>query len=318
MIKKEFVYDEVTYSKKIEHQIRKFIINTKKYRPKLAIYPYGKVGQLTKSILNDVYSIMEDYIFDGELYKYNDNIFNLVDFKKEELEDVVVIITSDNIDCYNEIREIASSKFKEENIYDVFGKVCVDNDVRVETLRQNAKRINEVGIPGSVAELGVYKGKFSKEINKYFKNRALYMFDTFEGFLNEQLMANTDERFMSQLEAIANGDYCAIKSVESILEDFVCPEKCIIKKGFFPDTAEGIEDTFCFVSLDVDIYQSTKDGLEYFWPIMEKGGIIMVHDYNNQDTPGVKTAVDEFVKKYDIPIIMISDWAGSAILYKIM
>lgn len=46
------------------------------------------------------------------------------------------------------------------------------------------------------------------------------------------------------------------------------PENIIIKKGFFPDTAVDIEDTFCFVHLDMDIYQSTMDGLHFFWSKM--------------------------------------------------
>ena len=39
-----------------------------------------------------------------------------------------------------------------------------------------------MGIQGSVAECGVYLGDFAYFINKYFSNRTMYLFDTFEGF----------------------------------------------------------------------------------------------------------------------------------------
>ncbi len=58
-----------------------------------------------------------------------------------------------------------------------------DNDfVRYKQLELIAQSIYNNGIEGSVAECGVYKGKFSKKINECFPDRNLYLFDTFEGF----------------------------------------------------------------------------------------------------------------------------------------
>ena len=49
---------------------------------------------------------------------------------------------------------------------------------------------------------------------------------------------------------------------------------------------------------------------------MEKNGIIMIHDYNCNETLGVKRAVDEFATIYDARIVMISDSCGSVIMVK--
>ncbi len=38
------------------------------------------------------------------------------------------------------------------------------------------------GLEGVVAEAGVYKGDFAKEMNRVFFDRKIYLFDTFEGF----------------------------------------------------------------------------------------------------------------------------------------
>ena len=152
------------------------------------------------------------------------------------------------------------------------------------------------------------------KLSKYFKGRKLYLFDTFEGFTNQQVAKDVDERWKKELTLIEeNFDNPEWKH---ILDDFEQPEECIVKKGYFPDTAEGIEDTFCFVSLDVDIYAGTKSGLEFFWPRLANGGIIMIHDYNCNSCQGVTKAVNEFAEKRGIFPICLSDRAGSAILLK--
>lgn len=56
-------------------------------------------------------------------------------------------------------------------------------------------------------------------------------------------------------------------------------ERCIIRKGVFLETVLEINDKFVFVSLDVDLYDPTLAGLEFFIPNMVKGGIILVHYY---------------------------------------
>jgi len=58
-----------------------------------------------------------------------------------------------------------------------------ENDyARNSTLELCANEIYDKNILGSVAELGVYRGDFAKNINKAFLDRELYLFDTFEGF----------------------------------------------------------------------------------------------------------------------------------------
>jgi DNA-binding PadR family transcriptional regulator len=53
------------------------------------------------------------------------------------------------------------------------------------------------------------------------------------------------------------------------------PDSITVKPGFFPESLEGLEERFCLVSLDVDFYQTTLDGLHYFWSRLEKGGYIL-------------------------------------------
>jgi hypothetical protein len=64
--------------------------------------------------------------------------------------------------------------------------------------------------------------------------------------------------------------------------------------GRFPETAGPVmERRFSFVNLDVDLYESTSAGLEFFYPRMVSGGMILSHDYSV--LAGVRRAFDEFL-----------------------
>jgi len=60
--------------------------------------------------------------------------------------------------------------------------------VRLSSLELVAKEIYEKNVNGSVAELGVYRGDFAKYINEVFFDRKLYLFDTFSGFAESDLL----------------------------------------------------------------------------------------------------------------------------------
>jgi O-methyltransferase len=64
-------------------------------------------------------------------------------------------------------------------------------------------------------------------------------------------------------------------------------------QGLFPSTTAGLDHLrFSFVHLDVDLYQSTKDGLEWFYPKLNRGGMLISHDY--PEAKGVVKAFHEF------------------------
>jgi O-methyltransferase len=105
-------------------------------------------------------------------------------------------------------------------------------------------------------------------------------------------------------------------SVELVLKKMPHVDKVQIVRGYFPDSLGDLDDTFAFVSLDVDLYQPTIAGLEWFYDRLSKGGYIFVHDYNNRRYLGVRSAVDEFVKARGACAVPLPDFAGSMIITK--
>lgn len=59
-----------------------------------------------------------------------------------------------------------------------------------------------------------------------------------------------------------------------IREKLSYSELVSIKKGYFSETFET-DEQFVFVNIDADLYQPTKAGLEIFYPLMVKGGIML-------------------------------------------
>lgn len=158
---------------------------------------------------------------------------------------------------------------------------------------------------GAVAELGVYKGDFALRISEAFRGREIHLFDTFEGFDGRDTSCETGLR-ESENEAFTD------TSAEAVLKKI---PGAVIHKGWFPDTFRGCEDMrFAFVSLDADLYAPTKAGLEIFYPRLEKGGCIMVHDYNSSRFPGVKEAVDAFCADNGITPLPVGDLHGSVMI----
>ena len=182
--------------------------------------------------------------------------------------------------------------------------------IRLATLELVAHEINNKNLQGNVAEVGVYKGKFAQYINQYFPSRKLYLFDTFQGFDEKDIKAEIKLGLNNVGQNFSN------TSVDIVLKNMPFPEQCIIKKGFFPETTEGIDDTFVFVSLDTDLYEPIYQGLTYFYPRMVRGGYIFVHDVNNDSYKGAAKAVNQFAIEQQISFLPLPDACGSAVLIK--
>lgn len=163
---------------------------------------------------------------------------------------------------------------------------------RIMFLERVGQIFSENNISGSVAEGGVFQGEFAKEINRVFPSSTLYLFDTFEGFDKRDTDIEAEREFSQSAAGHFN-----ITNEELVLNKMPHREKCIIRKGFFPETAAGIDDRFCFVNLDFDLYQPILAGLDFFVPRMVSGGIVLIDDYFAEGYKGVKQAVADFEGK---------------------
>ena len=174
----------------------------------------------------------------------------------------------------------------------------MENDyVRVKCFELVVKEIHKKEVKGNVAEVGVFRGEFAQYINQAFPDRMCYLFDTFDGFdaneaLNEVKSGNCTDAFVEAYKQT---------NVGAVLEKICYVENLVIKQGFFPESLNGLEDTFAFVSIDVDFEESIYQALRYFYPRLNAGGYLFVHDYNSS-LQGVEVAVDRYEKDMHISL----------------
>jgi O-methyltransferase len=145
--------------------------------------------------------------------------------------------------------------------------------------------------PGVMAELGVAGGGTAKLICAAAEDKDFYGFDTFSG-----LPPTRDEdrhwgvRFFRERQFAVNEE-----SVKQYLAAF---RNVHLVRGLFPESASALtEAAFGFVHLDADLYESTRDGLQFFWPRMTPGGVILIHDCHAE---GVRRAITEFIEAHAI------------------
>lgn len=184
--------------------------------------------------------------------------------------------------------------------------------VREQTLVLISEIIKNKSIVGDVAELGVYKGRFSRKINRIFNDRKLYLIDTFSGFPSENLGSD---------QGLKNPAYESEKfkdtNIERVLRKMPYPEKCCPILADITKEFDWDAGSLAFVSIDLDLYEPSRAALRKCFPLVPKGGYLMIHDYNNDAYPGVKKAIDEFCDERSITCVPIPDFCGSAIIAKI-
>jgi len=168
--------------------------------------------------------------------------------------------------------------------------------------------IEEDGIPGAIAELGVYKGGSAKVLHHLSQHRPLYLFDTFSGF--------PEEHASDEAEPTEAGHYaCSLDQVRAFLGDHPSIHYC---KGVFPTTTALVptDTAYALVHLDCDLYLPTKAALEFFYPRLAPGGLLILHDYASGSWPGVTRAADEFLRDKPEGLIRIPDKSGTATLVR--
>lgn len=149
--------------------------------------------------------------------------------------------------------------------------------------------------PGDFAEVGVYQGSTARIICEVKGDKHLRLFDTFEGLPKD---SDKDPGVHKERQYA-----CSLESVQQYLAEF---PNVTYHKGLFPDSTHDVpESQYAFVHFDVDLYEGTKACLEYFYPRMIPGGILLSHDYSI--LAGVQTAFTEFLADKEESLIELPE-----------
>ena len=163
--------------------------------------------------------------------------------------------------------------------------------------------------PGAVAECGVFRGAsaflMARAIRQAGGERCLHLFDSFAGLSDPEPK---------------DGDYwaagslaCSQSEVAANLAEF--GDLVRFHKGWIPARFGDVSDTrFCFVHIDVDLYQPTRAALDFFYPRMVAGGMIVCDDYGFETCPGARQAMDAFFSERPEPVVGLPTGQGFVLI----
>ena len=174
-------------------------------------------------------------------------------------------------------------------------------------------------LDGEVAECGCFMGLSSYLMCDYLRRRKpnyrgsrYHIFDSFEGLSAPTLEDDVPEEFerAKEIEAMcAQGAFAAsLDRVRRNLADF--PD-ITFHPGWIPLTFHALpERQYRFVHVDVDLYDPTLESLEYFYPRLAAGGVLVSDDYG---WPGARMAIDEFCAERSVKLA-VTDYQQAVLI----
>lgn len=168
-------------------------------------------------------------------------------------------------------------------------------------------------LPGALLEVGVWRGGTGALIARRAELSGIvdpvYLCDTFTGVVKatkkDWFYRGGEHRDASRAD------------VEDLVYRRMNLKNVRIVEGVFPESApaELGSAQFRFCHIDVDVYRSASDILEWLWDRLVVGGIVVYDDYGFPRTSGITKHVDE---QRGLPgRLVIYNLNGHAILIKL-
>ena len=155
---------------------------------------------------------------------------------------------------------------------------------RLANLWYLAKLVGE----GVFLEAGSYRGGSALHICNAIEDRPIsfYCFDQFERGGFEKI---------TRRDGLFHTDDFRDTQYEAVVKLLSCKPNAKVIQGFFPEAAAGLElQRIAFCHLDIDVYEATRDSLEYLSGRLAPRSLIVLDDVNRK-VEGVDAAIAEFL-----------------------
>lgn len=195
-------------------------------------------------------------------------------------------------------------------------------DVRLrERLYHLAQAVDMTrGVQGLVAEAGCYRGlsayltcHYLQLADPCYRGESLHLFDSFEGLSKPSPEDRVDDPAIpvGGVPREAGLFSASLEEVKEALREFPLVS---YHRGWIPDCfADAPDGPYRLVHVDLDLHDPTRDSLEFFYPRLAPGGLLICDDYGFVRWPGARTAVDEFCAAAGAPVLRLS--SGDAMVF---
>jgi hypothetical protein len=170
-------------------------------------------------------------------------------------------------------------------------------------------------LAGDFVECGVNKGAISSSVLAYldWKNlgKRFFLLDTFGGM--DERFVTEEEKRLGKLELnrrvlAANGYEL---NPESVRRNFSEWERIHVVQGPVPETLPLVDTaSICYLHLDMNCAVPERAALEYFWPRLVPGGMVLFDDYAYVGFETQKATHDEFARAHGVSILSLPTGQG--------
>jgi hypothetical protein len=210
-----------------------------------------------------------------------------------------------------------------QKIYDKIKAFTMVDPERCYALYKAVQYIIRKDIKGGFAECGVWKGG-SVMLVAYMlqkagiRDRKIYLYDTFEGMAKPGENDGQKEKAVWEKnkvnEQINNWCLSPLEEVQANMATTSYPKDNIIfVKGKVEHTLpRTLPGKLALLRLDTDWYESTRHELNHLYPLLEKGGILIIDDYGVWQ--GARKAVDEYFADKGQVFLNRLDYSGRLVI----
>lgn len=180
---------------------------------------------------------------------------------------------------------------------------------QLDLVEKSVLMVEERKVPGDFMEAGIWRGGvivlMRALIDAYgIAGRKVFAADSFEG-IPKNVHAQNDpvdlwsDRWIATYEEVRQG----------IARFGLLDDRIEFLPGFFADSLKQLKgQTFSVIRLDSDSYDSVETSLEYLYPLVPRGGVVIIDDWH---LPGCRMAVLNYRSQCGIQDEIV-EWDGNA------
>lgn len=246
------------------------------------------------------------------LKMFRSNIYSMDSFKK------LAKIIFEKLGL--EVRKVDKSFFildKDfKDIYDFCKPFTMTSLERMYALYKATEYVIKGNINGDIVECGVWRGGSAMLVAKILlklgcTEKKIYLYDTYEGMTkpSEVDIDNSGKKAYSFFAKTKKGEtsnwcFSPLEEVKKNMMSIGYPEgKIIFIKGKVEDTVPGtVPSAICLLRLDTDWYESTYHEMKHLYPVVAKGGVLVLDDYGYWQ--GARMAVEKYLNESDSNILL--------------
>lgn len=199
-------------------------------------------------------------------------------------------------------------------LYDYLRSYTLVDKYRAFELWQLVKEVQKINPSSSILEVGVWRGGTSAIMGimaqKLNKECVIFAADTFEGVVKA---SKIDSHY-------SGGEHSdtSIELVENLFFNTFKLENIKMLKGIFPDDTSNqipVEANFGLIHIDVDVFKSAEDIMNWAWNKLLIGGIVVFDDFGFKTCSGITKYVENQREYKDR--IVLHNLNGHGIIIKI-